>query len=290
MSMFKSLSPTYKGIVLALIGYSGYAISDTPAKFLTAHYSTLAIVFYIALTASIFILVLSPLLGGFKKPDRGSIRFHVLRGMMNLFLSLLVVKSLSHLPLATVYTIIFAKPFIAAILGMIAYREIVTRQRWTAIALGFAGIVIAMRPGADGIDPALLLPLAAATCAAVMWVSTRSLKGESSFAMGFYTMLVTALVSLPFLLHDFVIPHPEHLYLFAICGAGVSTGVIGLSLAFQNAPSATVSPFHYTQMLWGISLGYLVFADVPDALTMLGAVVIISSGLYLIWARSREKQ
>ena len=287
--MFKSLSPTYKGIFLALIGYSGFAISDTPAKFLTSHYSTLAIVFYIALTASIFILALSPLLGGFKKPDKGSIRFHVLRGVMNLSLSLLVVESLSHLPLATVYTIIFAKPFIAAILGMIIYHEFVTRQRWTAIALGFAGIVIAMRPSADGIDPALLLPLGAATCSAIMWVSTRSLKGESSFAMGFYAVLVTALVSLPFLLHDFVIPAPEHLYLFAISGAGVSAGVIGLSLAFQNAPSAAVSPFHYTQMLWGISLGYLVFGDVPDALTMLGAAIIISSGLYLIWARSRER-
>ncbi len=292
--MFKALSPTYKGIILALIGYSGFAISDTPAKILTASYPTVQITCYIMLTAALMLLAFSPLLGGISRPGKGSVKFHILRGVMNFLVSILVVEAFAHLPLASVYPIIFAKPFIAALLAIPFYKEIVTRPRWIAIALGFTGVLIAMRPSAAGIDPALLLPLGSATCSAIMWITSRSLQGENTFSIGFYPVAVTFLCTLPFvawepgLTHS--LPAMEHVPLFLICGAGVSTGVIGLSLAFRAAPSAAVSPFHYTQMIWGLGFGYFIFGDIPDGLTMLGAVIIISSGLFLIFAQRPRKK
>ncbi|MGB0720146.1 MAG: DMT family transporter [Bdellovibrionales bacterium] len=281
--MFNNLTSTQKGIALALIGYSGFAISDASAKFLTGHYDIFVIIAYIMLIASGFLLAAAPFLGGITRPAKGALRYHALRTVMNFLVSVFIVYAFAQLPLATIYAIIFAKPFLAALLAIPLYRERVTAARWAAIAVGFCGVLIAMRPGASGIDPALLLPLAAAICAAVMWVSTRSLQGESIFNMAFYPIAGTFILSLLVSLSDFQIPAIGHLVFFIICGAGVSTGCIGLSLAFSTAPSAAVSPFHYTQMVWGLVFGVLVFGDYPDLYTIIGAAVIIASGLFLIY-------
>ena len=285
--MFNHLTHIQKGMAVAFIGYSGFAMSDASAKFLTGHYDTFQIIAYIMLFASLLLLAASPWMGGVSKVQRGKARYHALRMVMNFLVSVFIVLAFAQLPLASIYAIIFAKPFIAALLAIPFYAERVSSARWIAIAIGFCGVLIAMRPDADGFDLALLLPLGAALCSAVMWISSRSLEGESVFSMGFYpiigTSILSFIVSVSGFGGGFALPELAHMPFFMICGVGVSAGVIGLSVAFRMAPSAAVSPFHYTQMIWGITLGFLVFGDVPDFVTLIGAAVIISSGLFLIY-------
>lgn len=286
--MFQSLSPVYKGITLALIGYSGFAISDASAKFLTGGYAPLTIISFIMVAAWVILLLISPMLGGITRPARAAMKFHALRTVMNFCVSILIVYAFASMPLTTAYAIVFAMPFIAALLAIPLYKERVTRSRWVAIGLGFCGVLVAMRPSADGIDLNLLLPFGAAICAAVMWISARSLQGESIFSMGFYPVFGSWLLSLPFIAFDFQLPALSDIPFFLICGFGICAGVIGLSLAFRSAPSAAVSPFHYTQMIWGLVFGYFIFNDVPDMPTMIGGCIIIASGLFLIFSERKK--
>lgn len=285
--MYKSLSPVYKGITFALIGYSGFAISDASAKFLTDSYPVMLVIFYITFASALLLLCVSPWIGGAALPKAGLRKIHLLRAIMNFLVSVFIVFAFTALPLASIYTILFAMPFIAALLAIPLYKEAITPHRWFVIGLGFMGVLIAMRPGMAGFNLALLWPLAAAFCMAVMWVVSRSMEGETPFAMGFYSMLGPCLLSLPFAFGGFVLPDISHLINIAICGAGMSAGVLGLSMAFRSAPSTAVSPFHYTQMIWGLAFGYFIFGDVPDFYTMLGGGIIILSGLFLIFAEKK---
>ena len=220
INVFQKLNTVQIGIALALIGYSGFAISDASAKFLTGRYEPLVIVSYIMLTSSVILACLSPWLGGRAsiKPNKSTIKVHVLRGFMNFLVSVTIVNAFALLPLATIYTIVFAMPFIATMLAIPIYKEHVPITRWGAIILGFGGVVIAMRPSAAGIDLIMLLPLLTALAAAIMWISARSLKGESPFAMGFYPYFITWILTLPFLISDFQIPALGDLIFFFICG------------------------------------------------------------------------
>lgn len=282
--MIPKLNPTQKGILLALMGYTGFSVSDASAKFLTGHYSTMLVITFITLSASVFLLALSPWLGGLAGPRPHTIKFHLLRTIINFSISILVVMAFARLPLASIYTMIFAMPFIAALLAIPLYKESVTSARWVAIIVGFGGVLIAMRPSPAGFDLDLLLPLGVALGAAVMWIVSRSLDGESAFSMGFYPVFGTFLLTLPFVLTAESLPAPGHIPFFMICGAGVSAGMICLSLAFRAAPSAAVSPFQYSQMIWGLVFGYVLFSDIPDFWTMIGAAIIIASGLGLIFS------
>ncbi|GJL86054.1 MAG: membrane protein [Micavibrio sp.] len=280
--MFKNLTNTQKGIALALLGYSGFSISDASAKFLIGSYPVLLIVAYIMAAASIVLLLSSPWIGGFKKPAPGMARLHILRTIMNFLISVMIVYAFKNLQLTTAYTIVFAMPFIATLLAILIYREKVTAARWTALALGFTGVLIAMRPTGEGFDFALLLPLGAAFCLALKWIVSRSMQGESLFCMGFFPVAGTTAITLPLIWNDLQIPATEHFLLFVICGIGIATGVIALSIAYRSTPSAAVAPMHYSQMIWGLVFGYVIFSDLPDLWMMLGAAIIIGSGIYLI--------
>lgn len=275
------------------MGYSGFAMSDVSAKFLTDSYTLFPILFYISVCCCAFMLCLSPMLGGFQKIGQGKAKIHLFRSFMNFMVSVCVVIAFAHLPLATIYTMIFAKPLIATLMSVPLYGEKLNARQLSIILVGFTGILIAMRPSPETFDIYMLLPLAAALFSASMWIASKSLEGENTFNMAIFPFLGTGLLSLGFMLSldgTFIIPAPEHIINFAICGCGVMAGVIGLSLAFRNAPSSTVSPFHYVQMVWGLVFGYLIFNDVPDHYTIAGAALIISSGLFLIFSESRNAE
>lgn len=280
--MFKTLSPVYKGIVFALIGYSGFAISDASAKFLTASMNTPLIVATIAFFAAVFLLLLSPFLGGMRKPKPEFVKLHALRALMNFTISIAIVMAFRELTLAATYTIIFSTPFLTALLAIPIYKEKVPLKNWAVIAIGFVGILVAMRPGSAGLDPSMFLPFIVAMASAVMWVVSRSMQGESAFAMGFYPVFGTVLLCLPFIGSDFSLPALSQLPFLMICGAGISAGVLGLSMAYRTGPSSAVAPFHYVQMVWGVFFGYVIFGDIPEIHTLIGAGIIIASGLYLV--------
>lgn len=187
--------------------------------------------------------------------------------------------------------IMFSTPFLVAALAGPVLGEWIGWRRWTAICVGFAGIVVVVRPGVGGFQWAALLSLASAFCYALYAITTSVLsRTDSNETTLFYSNMVGAVVMLPVL--PFVWTPPGgagHAALMVVMGVFASLGHYLLISGHRLAPASVLSPFIYTQIVWAVTLGYLVFGDVPNAWTLTGSAIVIASGLYLIH-RERKRR
>lgn len=285
------LSTNQKGMIFALIGYTGFAWADGAAKALVETYPPLQIAAVGNVIACIGLLLVRNYLGGWRgATNRRELWFHGVRTILNIALSIIVIYSFSLMALSEVYAMIFAKPFFAGILAMIFYKETVTPGRWFAIFIGFLGVMVVLQPSPDTFRLELLYPLGAAFLVALMFVLSRSLREASPFVMSFYPMAGSAIGAILLAWNDFVPLQSEHFHLFIMDGVFVAIGVTAVSLAFRLGHASVVAPFLYTEMIWALLFGALFFANYPNSATLIGSAIIISSGLYLIlvekWRRT----
>ena len=283
--MFNHLTNTHKGMLIALLGYTAFSFSDACVKWLSEQgYSVFQIIAVDTAIGAMLMLCFASKLGGLGSLiDRPNAKIHGLRVILNTGVNFSIVYCYSIMPLTTVYTAIFTLPFIAAMIAMPLYGERIGMHRWVSIIIGFSGVLIAFQPWQDGTNLFLMaLPLGATTLIALMFLIARSLKGASLLAMGFYPVFGSCLITIPFAMVDFTPINFEHLHAFMLSGLLMTTGIICVSVAFQIADSAAVTPIVYTEFLWAILFGALLFGDYPDEWMMVGAAVIIASGFYLL--------
>ena len=194
-----------------------------------------------------------------------------------------------YLQLDEALSILFATPFIVAVLSGPLLGEWVGWRRWTAIGVGFFGVLLVARPGLGGLHPAALLSFGSAICYSLYSILTRNLaRSDSSETTLFYTNLVGALAMLPIV--AFVWTTPTNWFvigLMVVIGAFGSFGHYLLICGHRLAPASTLAPFIYTQIVWTTSLGYLTFGDVPHFWTVVGGLIVVASGLYLL---NRERK
>lgn len=193
--------------------------------------------------------------------------------------------ALKYLQLAETVSIMFATPFLVALLAGPLLGERVGPRRLAAIGVGFVGVLIVTRPGLGGIHPAAFLSLAGAVCYALYSIATRVLAAYDSSAT---TMLYSGLAGLvlvtPIVPFVWSVPNSGLVWIMMIVlGALGALGHWLLIVAHARAPAPVLSPFIYTQIVWMIVLGFLVFGDVPDGWTLTGSAVVIASGLYLLY-------
>jgi len=194
-----------------------------------------------------------------------------------------------YLQLDEALAILFSTPFLVAILAGPVLGEWVGWRRWTAIMVGFLGVLVVVRPGLGGLQWAALLSLGSAFCYAGYSIITRMLSTtDSSETTLFYANLFGFVVMVPVLPFIWTSP-PSWIDWVLMVGVGVfgAGGHFLLILAHRNAPASVLSPFIYTQIIWATTFGYLVFANVPNHWTMAGAAIVIASGLYLL---NRERK
>lgn len=289
MSMFKDLPPVYKGILLALTGYTGFAFSDTCTKFLVARYPLTQVIAIENAVAALLLLAFAEHLGKTKSLfKKKNLKIHGLRAVLNVCLNFILAFCFMKFSLAAVYTMVFTKPFFAALLALPLYGEKISGTRALAIIAGFAGVLIVLQPGAQNFDAALILPMIAAFAAALMFVCARSLDKPSLFSLGFIPMAGVAVVATPFMLFNFVMPDIRHIPIFAVSGICMGLGLICVSRAFRKAPASVVAPIMYTEMIWALAFGLLIFGDLPDIWMLAGAFVIIASGVHLVETERRN--
>ncbi len=158
-------------------------------------------------------------------------------------------------------------------------------RRWTAIGVGFIGVLVVIRPGLGGMQWPALLSVAAAVLYACYSIATRMvMRHDSAQTTLFFANLVGAVLML--LVLPFVWTTPPSLLdlvLLVAVGAFGSLGHFLLILAHHRAPASVLSPYIYTQLVWATALGYLVFANVPSRWTLVGAAIVVASGLYLLY-------
>jgi drug/metabolite transporter (DMT)-like permease len=281
--MFSRLHPTYKGILLALAGYTAFSCADTGVKFLAQYYSIFELQAVENAFAVTVLLLVSPWLGGIKGLfKRENLKIHGVRTVLNFLACCLVTYSFRELPMAMAYTLFFTIPFFTILWAIPIYREKPPVKRLLVIAAGFLGVVIATRPGTESFTIHMLAPLGAAAVISIMFLCGKSLRAPTLLTLALMPLGGVGLISLMFALPDFTLPALKHLPAFAATGMASATGFVCVSAAFRMADSSAVTPMMYVQMVWGIVFGFLIFGDVPAVWMLAGAAVIIASGLYLL--------
>lgn len=224
---------------------------------------------------------------------------HLWRGIIGMFTMVLLFLSFKLLPLADVYAIAFSVPVFVTIFSALLLKEPVGPHRWSAVMLGFAGVLIILRPGSTLFAAAALVPLAASVLNAYITILVRQLtETETTLAIVFYFALFGTLATaatlplgllLPALPATWITPATaeEWLILIAI-GITGGTAQILIVLSFTHAPVSLLSPFKYSIMLWGLLFGYTIFGDLPDQFVLLGGAVVIASGIYIAAREARH--
>ena len=266
-----------------------FSCLDTTGKYLLHYMDPLEVVW--ARYFGAFVLALF-FLNPVTKPGMLVTRRPILqiaRSALLLFSTGLNFFALRYLQLDEALSILFSTPFIVAVLCGPLLGEWVGWRRWTAIGVGFFGVLLVARPGFGGLHPAALLSLASAVCYALYVIATRILsRSDSSETTLFYSNLVGAVAMLPVV--PFVWSTPPSAFIVALMvliGAFGSGGHYLLILGHRLAPASALAPFIYTQMVWTTTLGFLVFGDVPPHWTIVGGLIVVSSGLYLL---NRERK
>lgn len=211
---------------------------------------------------------------------------HVWRCALGVTGILLIFQGLKLLPLADATTIGFTAPIFATLLSILFLKEKVGRHRWTAVVLGFLGVLVMVRPGAEGAPPlaGLLFALGGAFVAAAVTVTLRQLgKTESATAIVFWFFVACATVGGVLTLID---GHSHSWVVLAVLAAGGLAGGLAqllMTTSLQHAPVSALAPLDYLQMVGAVVLGWLLLSDAPTAATLAGAALIAGSGLYTAW-------
>jgi drug/metabolite transporter (DMT)-like permease len=274
------------GIGLICTAVTIFTVLDTSAKFAALHgVPTLEIVWFRYTLSVVFAVAL---LQPWRHPADYVSRRPVVQGLRAAFLlgsTVLNFIALQYLPLTQTVSITFAAPLIITALAGPILGEWAGPRRWAAVVVGFLGVVIVVHPEPGAFQPATLYSIAAAFCYAGYGLTTRLLsRTESAAGMLVYGSLVSAIALTPTLPTVWTMPYDWHV-LLALVLTGVA-GAVGhwfLILANRHAPATVLAPFSYTQLLSMAVAGYVVFDTTPDISTLAGALVIIASGLYIVY-------
>lgn len=273
-----------------MLAVSTFTCLDTTSKYLAQHYPVPGIVFVrYVVQMLLMVVVLAPKMGmGLVRTS--NLKLQVVRGVILTVSSLAFLTALAYMQLAEAASIAFMTPIIIAVLAGPVLKERVGGRTWIALAGGFVGVLLIIQPGADVFTWAALLPLISALFMAFYQMLTSKLAGrDDPITTLFYPALIgTALVPMIFP-HQLVMPATLfHAGLFVLIGVLGGFGHFLLIKAHHYAPASILSPFMYVQMLVALFLGWLVFGQLPDALSFAGMATIAASGLVLILAHRRK--
>lgn len=278
------LTPNLKGALLGLLGYALYATNDVVVKVLGQSYSPIQTLFFIVLFGFPFALVMLV-----RDPTESSLRARRpvwvgVRVVGYLLNSLCGFYAFATLPLAQVYSLLFTGPLMITLLAVPILGERLGAQRLGAILVGFAGVLVVLRPGGDtALELGHLAAVVAAFGSGLAAVAGRKVgEVERSAVLLLYPMLAAFAISgaaLPAVYQPVPI---GHLGLFALVAALNLAATFVVILAFRSGEAAVVSPMNYSQILWAVAFGALLFGEAADAATLLGSGIIIASGVYIV--------
>lgn len=291
-----------KGVMFLVGGITIFTLQDVIIRTLSADYPAHEIVFVRGLVALLPLAFFVHLAGGARALKTRRPVLVALRGFAGFVSYTTYYLAIAAMPLAKVVTLFYTSPFFVTALAVPLLGEVVGRRRWMAVGAGFVGVVAVMRPVAGTIEAAEILAVLAAVSYAAMALITRYIgRSESSASMSFHAMVVfivtSGLIGLAigdggldrpghasahFLLRAWVVPGPRDLALMALCGLIAGVGFYCLSQAYRVAPPSLVAPFEYTALPWAVLWGYLFWRELPAGPTLVGIVLIVGSGLYIL--------
>ncbi len=284
-------SENLAGIVLMLAAMAALSCMDATMKQMAGHYPPIQVAALRGLVALPFVLAwVWWRERSFVTLVRVQWRWHLLRGVLAVIMLSSFIFAISQMPLSEAYTLFFIAPLLITALSVPLLKETVEWQRWLAIAVGFGGVLVALRPGFSAVGWSAIAALVGATCYALNVLSVRWLgRTDSTASMAFWFTAFLAigagLIALP----------NWRQVLLADAGWLVAMGVTGamgqllITEAFKRAPASIIAPFEYSSLFWGLLLDLAIWGELPGPAVYLGATIIVGSGLYLI-RRERRPQ
>jgi drug/metabolite transporter (DMT)-like permease len=273
-----------RGMLSMLLAVATFAAMDACLKILTPHYPAMQLTALRGLSSLPLVLVWVMLDGGLGQLLRVRWALHLLRGVLSIVMLGSFVYALRTLPLAETYSLFFVAPLIITALAALVLHERVDWRGWTAILTGFAGTLIVLRPNGTGmLTIAGVAVLVSASGYAVSAIAVRVIgRSDSTQAMVFWMLAMTSVFAIVLGWGEWTPIHPEHWSAIAILAVAGAVGQYAITDAFRRAAASRIAPLEYTALVWGIILDRVVWNTLPDAVTLIGASVIIASGLYLI--------
>lgn len=263
---------------------------DAVAKWLTGQIDLVMIVWG-RYTAQTLLLVLFFGLSFPRRLRTRHVRLQTARSLLLLAATFFFFAALEALPLSETTAIFFVAPLIVVALAGPLLGEPVGLFRWTAVAVGFAGMLIVQQPGAAAFQWASLLPLAAATCYAFQQITTRKVTaGDSATTTLVFTALAgTVVVSC---IAPFFWETPDWRQALAMLAMGAIGGLghFAVILALARAPASALAPFDYSSLIWAALIGVFVFDETLPPTTLTGAAIIAAAGLFVIWRERRVRR
>lgn len=285
-------SDALRALLLMCVGVTMFPFLNTGIKLLTSHYSVIEIVW--ARFTGHFLTMIAVFL-----PTQGWRVFRANRPLIQITRSFLLlgstvfsVNGIGYVPLATASAIGFSSPIIVTALSVPLLGESVGPRRWSAVLVGFIGVLIVVRPGAGQLTAATLLLLCAAACYALYQIATRRSSQHDSAETGIiYAALVGTVAMTAVVPFSFEAPH-RIFDALVLASLGVFGGVghYFVIRAFRLGPAALIAPFGYLELVGTTTLGYLVFDNFPDSWTWIGAGLIVGSGIYIALRERRRRR
>jgi drug/metabolite transporter (DMT)-like permease len=274
------------GIALMLAGVCMFSFGDALGKLLVARYPVNEL---LLLRGAVPLAILLALLwrqrASLPKLERPGLQ--LLRMVLSTAEVAAFFVAVVYLPLADVITYYLACPIFVTALSAIILREQVGWRRWSAVVVGFSGVLIALQPSAQTVSWPALIALAGSFSFAVLMIVTRSLRATPDIVLAATQFTGTFSVGLVLAPFAWRAPGLPDLGLFVLAGCISIVALLCVNRSLKLAPASVVVPYQYSMIVWAVMFGYVVFGDVPSAATIVGAAIIIAAGLYIF---IREQQ
>jgi drug/metabolite transporter (DMT)-like permease len=286
-------SGNLRSIVAMLVAVAFFALMDAVLKALSARYPVLQIAALRGATALPLVVAYITWRGAWPTVSRIRWPLHLLRGVLGITMLALFTLGVRELPLSAAYTLFFISPLLITLLSVPVLKERVPPAHWWAIAGGFAGVLIALRPSGGDLQAGLvttggLAVLGAALCYAVTAVTGRLVSRTDSSESVVFSMMLMMTVGAGLLAAPqwVAIQASDGWLLVALAVTGFG-GQLAITEAFRHGQASAVAPFEYSALAWGLGLDWLIWQSLPAAHTWLGAAIIIGSGLYVVRREQR---
>ncbi|WP_162707062.1 DMT family transporter [Phyllobacterium sophorae] len=281
-----ALSPNLRGSLYMAIGMASFTFNDATVKFVAEHMNMGQVMLVRGSIATILIIALA-WHNGMLIPLRQALhRMTVLRVIGEVVGTVSFLVALVHVPLALTSAILQALPLVVTMGAAMFFGEPVGWRRWVAIAVGFTGVLIIVRPGNDGVSPYIFLVVITVIFAALRDLATRKVPKAIP------VLMISALTSVGVSLAGVAMIGPlggwtpmtlTNTLLLTLAACCVIVAYHFIILAMREGEISFVAPFRYTSLIWAIVLGFLFFGDLPDLPMIIGSIIVIGSGLYTLY-------
>ena len=299
-----------KGIGFLLLAMLIGSLQSVAVKWIGGNYSVLEIVTFRSLVALPITILFFRLEGGKGLPNTSQPKLQYVRGIF-LFLSYTTfMMGLAALPLASVEAIRFSGPLMITILSVVMLSEKVELQRWLALLVGFAGILLIVQPGSTNFNEGSLFILISVLFYALTVIFTRKMNAtDSSATMAYFSSLVYLIAafifsplaaavgeipnahpSIAFLFHPWTMPTPLDLFIMSGLGLVWALWAYFMTRAYSTAQASVIAPFEYASLPISIMWGFLLWHEVPTLMTLAGAALTLASGMYLLVQDQKQKK